>query len=131
MQLTALLMGELPPEEAAALQARMATDPELAALHGRLRKATELLREASALPAPAASPAPVQLSSKRRAQLLAHFHTPAAPLTRASAKVIVQPRRNWTWMVPLGLAATVIALADSACGFVEPAMPLATWEIVL
>ena len=35
-RLTALLMGELSPEEAAALEARMAADPELAALHARL-----------------------------------------------------------------------------------------------
>ena len=39
MRLTALLMGELPPEEAAAIRALMAADPALAALHERLRRA--------------------------------------------------------------------------------------------
>ena len=49
IRLTAMLMGELPAEEAAALQGQIARDPELAALHARLRQAMELLREASAV----------------------------------------------------------------------------------
>jgi len=73
VRLTALLMGELPPEEAAALEARLAAEPELAALHGRLRKAMELLREATTLPEQPAPTTPVQLSSERRERLLAHF----------------------------------------------------------
>jgi hypothetical protein len=50
VRLTALLMGELSPEEAAAMQTLMANDAELTALHARLRQAIELLREAIAIP---------------------------------------------------------------------------------
>ena len=116
LRLTALLMGELPPEEAAALRALMAADPGLAALHARLRRAFELLREASALAEPPAPPAPAQLSSERREKLLAHFKTatptPAAPL--APAPIAEMPRRNWTWIVPTGIAAAVIAVLGAA-----------------
>ncbi len=106
VRLTALLMGELPPDEAAALHAQMAADPALAALHARLRQAMELLREATALPEQPAPPVPAHLSTERRERLLAHFKTPAP----APARVIVQPRRDWSWAVPLGLAAALIAL---------------------
>jgi autotransporter-associated beta strand protein len=112
MRLTALLMGELPPEEAAAIRTLMAADPALAALHERLRRACELLREASALPEPPAPPTPVQLSSERREKLLAHFKT-AAPVSTAPpapAPIAKLPRRNWTWIVPTGIAAAVIAV---------------------
>jgi hypothetical protein len=106
VQLTALLMGELSPEEAAALETQMAGDPALAALHARLRQAVELLREASAIPEQPAPPVPVQMSSERRERLLAHFKG-AAP---APAAVIVKPRWDWRSIVPLGLAASLIAL---------------------
>ena len=105
VRITALLMGELSPEEAAALQTQIAGDAELTALHARLRQAVELLREASVMPEHPA-PAPAQLSSERRERLLAHFKNPAP----APAQVIVKPRRDWQWAVPLGLAAALIAL---------------------
>src|SRR5882672_2620337 len=94
VRLTALLMGELPPNEAAALQAQMAGDAELTALHARLRQAVELLREASAIPEQPTPPVPVQLSSERRERLLAHFKSPAS----AAAAVIVRPKRDWKWV---------------------------------
>src|SRR5688500_16233602 len=78
MRHTALLMGELPPADAAALQEQMTRDPQLAALHKRLAKAMELLREASAFPEHISPPTPVQLSSEKRERLLAQFKT-AAP----------------------------------------------------
>ncbi|MEA3213297.1 MAG: Ca-activated chloride channel [Chthoniobacter sp.] len=108
VRLTAWLMGELSPEEAAALQAQMASDPELAALHARLRHALGLLREASALPEPAAPPAPVRLSSERRERLLAHFKAVPFQLDLAA------PQREWRSLVPLALAAALIALIGGA-----------------
>ncbi len=105
VRLTALLMGELSPEEAAALQTQMAGDAELTALHARLRLAVELLREASAMPEHP-MPVPAQLSSERRERLLAHFKNPAP----TPAPVSVKPRGDWQWTVPLGLAAALIAL---------------------
>src|SRR4030095_13220220 len=104
VRLTALLMGELSPEEAAAMQTLMANDAELTALHARLRQAIGLLREAIAIPEHPETPVPVQLSSERREQLLAHFKSPAP----AAAPVIVKPRREWRSLVPLALAASVI-----------------------
>ena len=110
IRLTALLMGELSPEETAALQTQLAADPELAALHARLRQAMELLREASTLPEHPAPPEPVQLSSERRERLLAHFKAPAP----GRSPILVKPRRDWKPLVPLGLAASLIALLGGA-----------------
>ena len=104
MRLTALLMGELSPEEAAIWEGQIAADAELTALSARLRKAVELLHEASAIPEQAATPVPSRLSDERRERLLAHFKTVAAPIALA------KPRRDWSWVVPLGLAASLIAL---------------------
>ena len=103
---TALLMGELSPEDAAAWKALIAADPELAALHVRLRHAMALLREAKAMPEYPASQAPARLSAERRAKLLAHFQG-SAP---APGPLIVPPKRDWKWTVPLGLAASLMAL---------------------
>lgn len=124
MRLTALLMGQLPPEEAAALEAQVAADPALAALKARLRKAIELLREASNESEAPASETPVQLSSERRARLLAHFQTPR-PKPSKTVKLTKFPQpaptnwkreRDWSWVIPLGVAATVVALVVIGLG---------------
>ncbi len=118
IRLTALLMGELSAEDAAALQKQIDGDPALADLHARLRHAMELLREASALPESPAHPVPAQLSVEKRERLLAHFKAPAP----APSVVIVKPRRDWKPYVPLGLAASLIALLGGTVflnGFVQ------------
>ncbi len=102
-------MGELPPDEAAALRAQMAADPELSKLHARLQHAVELLREASAIPEHPATPLPARLSSERREHLLAHFRAPAPAPAPAPTPIAAVPRRDWKWVVPLGLAASLIA----------------------
>ena len=103
MRLTALLMGELSAEETVALHALMAADPELARLHARLRQAMALLREATAEPEPA-TPTPARLSSERRERLLAHFKGPAPQ----PATIVKAPPRDWSWVLPLGVAASVV-----------------------
>jgi autotransporter-associated beta strand protein len=108
IRITTMLMGELPPDEAAALETQIAADAELTALHARLRRALGLLREATAIPEQPAPPMPARLSDERRARLLAHFQG-AKP-----GPVIVKPRRDWKWAVPLGLAASLIALIGGA-----------------
>ena len=108
IRITALLMGELSPDEAAALHTRIAADAELTALHARLGRALGLLREACAIPEQPAPPVPARLSDERRERLLAHFQG-AKP-----GPVIVKPRRDWKWAVPLGLAASLIALIGGA-----------------
>jgi len=128
MRLTALLMGELPPEEVAALEAQVAADPALAKLQARLRKALELLREASTESEAPASQTPVRLSSERRAKLLAHFQTPRPqPSKPLSAEAIIpststnwKQDRDWTWIIPLGIAATVVALIGIGIGGIVP-----------
>ncbi|MCL4785538.1 MAG: von Willebrand factor type A domain-containing protein [Verrucomicrobia bacterium] len=77
LRLTALLLGELPEAEAAAWRAAIATNPELAKLHDRLKQTISLVREATAkVTEPAAEQAtPLQLSEERREKLLAHFKT--------------------------------------------------------
>jgi autotransporter-associated beta strand protein len=109
IRITALLMGELPPDEIAALQEQIAADAELFALHARLQRAMGLLREASAIPEQPAPPVPARISDERRARLLAHFKGETKP-----GSVIVKPRRDWKWAVPLGLAASLMALIGGA-----------------
>ena len=76
-RLTALLLGELPPDEAAALREIISKDAQLAALHDRLKRTIELVRETAADPAEltAEPPAPRRLGEERRQKLLAQFKT--------------------------------------------------------
>jgi Mg-chelatase subunit ChlD len=81
-KLTALLLGELPPEQAFALGRAIEQDPELKTVYERLKQTVQIVREASsAITEPTASlPAKLKLSEGRRQQLLQHFKTvrPAA-----------------------------------------------------
>ena len=107
VRLTALLLDELAAVEAAALHELIAKDTQLAELHERLKRAVELVREATATAAePAPAPAaPLKLSDERRQKLLAHFKT-IAP----REFVPPQRRREWSWMVRLSAAAAAITL---------------------
>src|SRR5215813_11149140 len=77
--LTALLLGELPPDQAAFLREAIARDPELARRHERLKSAIELVRFTSNSPdaQPTAQTAPLKLSEARRQALLLRFKTVA------------------------------------------------------
>jgi Mg-chelatase subunit ChlD len=104
--LTALLLGELPHEQAAALHQKLAQDPELAKLYERLKHTINLVRETITSPAAqtAEQPTPLKLSDQRRQKLLQHFKT-VAP------KEFAPPRwRPTRWLVPVGIAATLVAL---------------------
>lgn len=76
-RLTALLLGELSGDEAAAVRRAIEQDGELAKLYARLHHTIGLVRETAATPAePAAAPAaPLKLSEDRRQKLLAQFKT--------------------------------------------------------
>src|SRR5438876_4660062 len=107
VRLTALLLGELSAEEAAALREIIAKDTHLAGLHERLKRAIDLVREAAAIGTePATSQAaPLRLSVERRQKLLAHFKTVT------TKEFITRPQhREWSWIVPLGAAAAAIVL---------------------
>jgi len=105
-KITALLLGELAPADADAVQQAIAADPALAAIRDRLQQALPFVRQAvtpAASPATAAADQP-RLSAKRRKQLLRHF------------KVITPPELAsvrwpwWRWVAPMGAAAAVILL---------------------
>ena len=106
-RLTALLLGELPADEAAALRAEIGRDAELAALHRRLEHTIELVRETAADPVEqmAEQPAPLRLSEERREKLLAQFKT-VAPKEFARK----QPRYR-EWLVPAAAVAALVVLA--------------------
>ena len=98
-RLTALLLGELPPAEAAQLRQAIAQDPALAALHDQLQKTIPLVQEA--LRAPAAVPGP-KISDTKRQALLARLKT--APPQPVRKPVII------SWFIPLSAAASLIGL---------------------
>src|ERR1035437_9938477 len=104
--LTALLLGELPHEQASALHQKLAQDPELAKLYERLKHTISLVRETISSPATqtAGQPTPLKLSDQRRQKLLQHFKT-VAP------KEFAPPRwRPVRWLVPVGIAAALVVI---------------------
>jgi Mg-chelatase subunit ChlD len=104
--LTALLLGELPHDQAATLHQKLAQDAELAKLYERLKQTINLVRETISSPAAqtADQPTPLKLSDERRQKLLQQFKT-VAP------KEFARPRRRaMPWLVPVGIAAALVAL---------------------
>ncbi len=116
-RLTALLLGELPPDESAALQEIISKDAQLAALHGRLKQTIELVRETAMDPAELATepPAPRRLGEERRQKLLAQFKT-VTPQEFARPRPQRSPRR-----IILEMAA-VIALLVCLSGLLLPSL---------
>ncbi|MHB1308366.1 MAG: YfbK domain-containing protein [Limisphaerales bacterium] len=110
-RITALLLGELSPVDADAVQKAMTSDPELTRLHERLRQTIGLLREAVSTPAPSESPQTElpRLSSERRDALLARFKVGAVPEATTPGPV-VRVRFDWKAVLPLALAAGLTML---------------------
>ncbi len=77
-KLTALLLGELPEEEAKLLRWAIEHDAGLAKLYEQLKRTIGIVREVSVKPAESdsAESAALKLSGERRQKLLAHFKTP-------------------------------------------------------
>jgi uncharacterized protein involved in exopolysaccharide biosynthesis/Mg-chelatase subunit ChlD/anti-sigma factor RsiW len=107
--LTALLLGELPPDQAAFLRQAIATDPELARMYAQLERTINLVRETAAepIPGPAVHPQLLRLSSERREQLLQRFKTVDHP---ALAK---PERKDRSWLVPTAIAASMLLLVGA------------------
>jgi anti-sigma factor RsiW len=78
LRITALLLGELSDDEAAALRQTVAQDAELSRLHDRLKFAIGLTRETTIAPSEeeAEKPDTLKLAPERRAKLLAAFAAP-------------------------------------------------------
>jgi Mg-chelatase subunit ChlD len=106
-KVTALLLGELPEAEAVELRQRIAQDPNLAKIHGRLQATIQLVKETVANPEEQAEaqPATLKLSEDRRQKLLAHFKT-IKPKEIAEAP----SRQRSSWLVPMAAAAAVVIL---------------------
>jgi Mg-chelatase subunit ChlD len=104
IKLTALLLGELPADEAAALREAIARDAELAQLYKELERTIDLVRETAVTPADetGAQPVPLKLSPERRENLHAQFKT-------VRPKEFARPRRRVpVWLVPASVAAMLI-----------------------
>jgi Mg-chelatase subunit ChlD len=99
-RLTALILGELPADQAAELRERIDQDPSLSELFQRLKQTADLLRETAVAGATANEPAAMpRLRQTRRDALLASFKTVRAP---------VMPRLRWSqWLVPAAAAMLV------------------------
>ena len=105
-RLTALLLGELTPEEAVEVSRMVRNDPELTALQAKLKKTIELVRESAASEAEKAAEAttPLKMSSGKREKLLERFKV-IAP------KELAPPsRQRVRWYVPASIAAALIGL---------------------
>ena len=106
-RVTALLLGELSAEDAAALRQIISQDAALKQLHERLRLTLDLVRETTATSAGEISEqtAPLRLSPARREALLAHFKT-VAP------KELARPRaRRVSLLVELAAVAAIVLIA--------------------
>ena len=104
-RLTALLLGELPASEAAAVRQALEHDASLAVLYERLKQTIDLVREVAAEPTREDAPAELaRLSEERRQKLLARFKT-------VTPQEFVRPaRKRISWFVPLTMAATLVGL---------------------
>jgi uncharacterized protein involved in exopolysaccharide biosynthesis len=101
--LTALLLGELPAEKAAAIRELMAKDAELARLYERLEQTIGLVRETAGPAEQGTQSAPLKLSTKRREQLLQHFKT-------ITPREFTKPERRKIAARELAIAAGFVAL---------------------
>jgi Mg-chelatase subunit ChlD len=116
VRLTALLLGELPPDEAAAVQQDLTRNPELARLHARLAQTIGLVRDAvhgaaDPVPAPASEP---KLAPELRDSLLAKLKTVVLPA------VTPRPRARHRPGFWLAAAAGVAALLFLCAGLLLP-----------
>jgi len=107
-KLTALLLGELPNEEAAALREIIEHDAGLARLYEKLSRTIALVRETAVTSEQqsAAPPASLKLSGERREKLLQHFKT-VAP------KEFERPSRNSVPWLAVAVAACLMAICGA------------------
>lgn len=106
-RITALLLGELPPEQAATLRQAIGQDAELSKLHERLKQTIHWVREAQeAGNNETNEPAtPLRMSEERRQRLLAKFKVAELETVGASNR-----SRRMPWYVPMAIAAMLVAM---------------------
>jgi Mg-chelatase subunit ChlD/type II secretory pathway pseudopilin PulG len=112
LRLTALLLGELSADEAAAVREALAKDPELTKLHDDLKQTIRLVREATASAVDAASSTTAQprISEARRKKLLTAFAIP--PLKESDRKP--KPLFQMRLIEVLAVVAIIVLLASMA-----------------
>src|SRR6185369_8200938 len=105
-RLTALLLGELDPDQARALNEIIARDPELSKLHARLKQTIELVRETAVEHAGHNAPAtvPLKLSEQRRQELLQRFKT-------VTPKEFAEPKKRTLSSRLVFVAAALVMIA--------------------
>lgn len=110
VRLVALLLGELPADQEAALRQQLAGDPELQRFHDELQRTLPLVREAAEpISSPGTPPQPpLRLADSRRDILLGQFRT--VPLPKAAPPSAPTRRRDRAWILPMSLAACLTAL---------------------
>lgn len=122
-RITALLMGELSPDEAATLRSQLAENADLQALHARLSNAFDLLRAAAPLGDTSVQSQPARLSNERRERLLKRFK--ATSVSKLSIVPIPETKKRWTWLAPLSWAASfILAIGVLAWQLGEPQIRL-------
>ena len=111
-RITALLLGELPADEAALLRYTIAQDPALQQLHDELQATLVLVREAAKHPAdaPVEKAALLRLSAERRQRLLAHFKTGRTHTTAKPEPLFWLRRIEVPHLVPMLVAVALIAV---------------------
>jgi Mg-chelatase subunit ChlD len=121
-RITALLLGELPADEAELLRWTISQDPDLQKLHGRLLLTVGLVRETIAHPAEAAAEksVPRKLSDERRNKLLAFFKTPRP---RSAPKELFWLKR--IEVRPLVTALALVAIVAVLAAMLLPALSAA------
>lgn len=103
-RVTALILGELSPEEASRLRAEMEQNPALKQLHDRIIATVQWVREMAALPAGGNTEPEPKLSPERRERLLARLKTRTLPIPTRRASAL-----PWAdWAVPLAAAAALM-----------------------
>lgn len=117
-RLTALLLGELSADEAAAVRRALAQDAALTKLHDQLQATIGLVRETVATQAgPVAEQPPLKLSDDRREKLLAHFKTvPLLP------KLASDQKAKRSWLIPMSVAAALVVLLGIAVSLLQPSL---------
>ncbi len=119
-KLTALLLGELPAEEAQLLRWAVSQDAALAKLHDRLKATIGFVSEVAANPTETipAQTAPLKLSDERREKLLAHFKT----IAPREFVPLVPPLKKRREISPLLAMAAAIALIAVLAAMLLPAL---------
>src|SRR5205814_5829359 len=108
--MTALLLGELPEDQARFMRQAIATDPELANTFEALKQTIELVRQTQIDPTEGTKTqqVPLKLNEERRQELLRRFRT----LEPVEFRKDVQSRVGW--LIPAAAAAVVLVVASLA-----------------